>query len=290
MKRLLIATLMALCGLTLGAASVGETCVKDSLKYKGEMHEYWVYVPEKISQDAPLLLTLHGYGGNAERSDARLTRIAEEHGFVLCFPQGLKDGRGKRCWNVGYPFQEGLKRDDVGFIEKLVRHLQKQYGLKAENAFLSGMSNGGEMCYLMAQRRPELFAGIMSIAGLTLCSMGADYRKAVPFMEVHGTSDKVSRWEGDPIDQYHWGAYMGVPAAVSCVVAGNKCISYEKTELPLMKRPVVLHRYHDGAPARKGGPSSEVWFYEVVGGKHDWALDSMDTLGEMWRFMEHFMR
>ena len=278
--------------LTLAAQHRVETeCTKQSFNHKGIEREYWVFVPEHISDDGALLVCLHGHGGRARHENGHLLDLAREHGFVVCYPQGLKDGKDKTSWNVGYPFQKDMKINDVDFLEKLVRHIQRSYGLQKDNAFLTGMSNGGEMCYLMALKRPQLFAGIMSIAGLTLVDMQPlNYKRPVPFMEVHGTKDRVSLWEGDPTNQYGWGAYLGVPAAVSYVVAGDKCISYSREELPLTgKNQVVLHRYFDGAPVRKGGHKAEVWFYEVQGGGHNWADKSMDTYGEMWRFMDHFM-
>ena len=291
MRKLLCFLFGLAASLSLTAANVGECCVKDSLRYKGATRVFWVYTPKSLSADAPLLICLHGYGGRADRYGTQLVSLAKEKGFVLCYPQGLQDGRGKPCWNVGYPFQEGLKTDDVGYMERLVRYLVKTYRLNPANAFLTGMSNGGEMCYLVARKKPRLFAGIMSIAGLTLPGMTPlRYDKGVPFMEVHGTADKTSKWEGDPENKDGWGAYLSVPAAVSYVVAANGCQSYEKEELPLIRNSVILHKYLGGVPARGDGPACEVWFYEVTGGGHNWSDKDMDTYNEIWKFMDHFMR
>ena len=291
MKRLLCLLLLLSCGTLLAGRNVSDCCVRDSLRYKGADRIHWVYVPDSLSADAPLLICLHGYGGRADRYGAQLVDLAEEKGFAVCFPQGLKDGRGKPCWNVGYPFQEGLRTDDVGYLEKLVWTLVQRYRLNPANAFLTGMSNGGEMCYLVARKKPKLFAGIMSIAGLTLPDMTPlHYSNPVPFMEVHGTADKTSKWTGDPLNEDGWGAYLSVPAAVSYVVAANRCRSYSKEELPLLRNPVTLHKYLGGAPARGDGPACEVWFYEVADGGHNWSDKDMDTYHEMWKFMDHFMR
>ena len=125
--------------------------------------------------------------------------VADRNGFAVCYPQGLKDPKGNSSWNVGYPSQEGMKTDDVDFIVKLSRHISREFGLSRENIFLTGMSNGGEMCYLTAQKKPKAFKAIASIAGLTLTDMmPLRYRRPVPFMEVHGTEDRTSEWTGDP--------------------------------------------------------------------------------------------
>lgn len=287
----LLSTLL-LAAISLSAQGISERCTLDSLRFQGADRIFWIHAPERLSADRPLLICLHGYGGRATGGKTQLVDLAEEKGFVVCFPQGLKDPKGKPSWNVGYPSQAGWKVDDVAFVEKLVRHLQKQYGLDPRNTFLTGMSNGGEMCYLLARRKPDLFAGLISMAGLTLeCMTPLNYGRPVPFMEVHGTADKTSYWTGDHPNRYGWGAYLSVPAAISYVVAANGCTSYAKTDLSQEgKKTITLHQYTDGTPARRGkGHPCEVWLYEVAGGGHNWADKEMDTYGEIWRFMDHFM-
>ncbi len=64
-----ITTILATLLLALNAYSQGiqDYCRLDSLKYKGDMRHYWIHVPEKLSSAAPLLICLHGYGGDAAR-------------------------------------------------------------------------------------------------------------------------------------------------------------------------------------------------------------------------------
>ena len=69
-----------------------------------------------------------------------------------------------------------------------------------------------------------------------------------------------------------------------------KC-THEVTEtLPKKRNEVVLHRYCGGDPAWKGGPETEVWLYEVIGGKHSWAEADMDTCEEIWRFFSKYLK
>ena len=39
-----------------------------------------------------------------------------------------------------------------------------------------------------------------------------------------------------------------------------------------------------------GGPSCEVRLYEVVDGKHSWAMNDLDTCREIWRFFREYLR
>jgi polyhydroxybutyrate depolymerase len=250
---------------------------------------YYLWLPERTAF-APLVVLLHGYGGSAEGYMPAVVNAALRHGFALCAPQGLKDPKGKPSWNVGYPMQEGWEVDDVDFIMQLCRHLQERYGLSTCNIFLTGMSNGGEMCYLFAWQHPEFFTAIASMAGLTMewLLRESDFGGAVPFMEVHGTADKTSLWDGDPENRGGWGAYISVPVAVSHIAAKNRCTSLAHTELPLLhpekpSRLVTLHHYSGGT----GG--AEVLFYEVAGGGHSWALDDIDTPEIIMNFFESWI-
>lgn len=74
-----------------------ETCTVDGLE-----RTYRLYLPEGVPDNAPLVFVLHGYGGNFNLDRYGMNEAADRHGFAVCYPQGVKDGRGKTCWNVGY--------------------------------------------------------------------------------------------------------------------------------------------------------------------------------------------
>ncbi len=291
MKTILRAALTLVCASFFWMASAQEA-KEFHYRHQGMDRTYWLYLPDDLPEDAPLVILLHGYKASAKGYRPEMMTVAKENGFALCYPQGAVDGRGKTCWNVGYPFQKDLKTDDVDFICSLARHLQKTHGLSRKNTFLTGMSNGGEMCYLMAYLKPDVFAAFAPIAGLSMEWSYRKYeaRKAVPLMEVHGTLDKTSLWEGDPFNEGGWGAYIAVPQAVAYWSAKARCSYEERTELPLIRNKVILHRYKGGEPAWEGGPAVEVRLYEVIGGKHTWALNDMDTCREIWDFFSIYLR
>lgn len=270
--------------------AVQQRCSYHTMKHGGVEREFYLYKPAGLADNAPFVICLHGYTGSAIKGKAGLMNVADRHGFAVCYPQGLADPKGKSSWNVGYPSQEGMKTDDVDFIVKLSKHLRKEYGLG--DAFLTGMSNGGEMCYLTAQKKPKAFKAIASIAGLTLTNMmPLRYRKPVPFMEVHGTEDRTSEWTGDPENKGGWGAYLAVPVSISYIVAANGCISETTTRLPLRegRNQVILHHFQGGKPAWKDGPAADVLLYEVIGGNHSWSDNDMDTCEAVWDFFSKYL-
>lgn len=299
------------CCQSTGYQSPWERCEKVSFKDQGIVRDAFLYRPARHAGTAasvfsdsagsgdeasgqtdgmPLVVVLHGYGGKALGDGLRFIELADLHGFAVCWPQGAEDGTGHSCWNVGYPFQAGYRIDDTAYLRRLVRHLQKNFGVSRRNVFLTGMSNGGEMCYKMAAEHPETFSSIASIAGLTLTSMSTDYRRPVPFMEVHGTADKTSAWDGDPQNKGGWGAYLSVPSAVSHIVSANRCVALSTTEIPAEHKRVILHHFTEGIPSRKGGPSSEVLLYEVQGGDHSWSERYIPTCDLIWEFFSRYVR
>ena len=257
-----------------------------TMKDAGSEREYYLYVPDSLGTHRSLVFMLHGYGGKADGYFPAMIDAARKYGFILCYPQGLKDpGKGKTGWNVGYPSQEGWKQDDIAFILHLQDKLIKEYGIK--NSFFSGMSNGGEMCYIMAYKHPERFNAICSLAGLTMQWLYTDVKPVgpVPFMEVHGTADKTSSWYGDPENKGGWGKYVAVPMAVGRISSVNNCTHEVCDTLPLYtpeSHTVVRHIYK--------GEGSEVRLYEVIGGKHSTGNKDLNVPEEMWSFFKQYIR
>ena len=273
--------------------SVKERCERYTMKNQGLEREYYLYRPEGLKAGAPLVIVLHGYGGSALKGKKAMMDIADRNGFAVCYPQGIKDPKGKPGWNVRYPSQEGMKTDDVKFLIALSKELQKKFDLSPKNTFLTGMSNGGDIIYLIAMRAPKAFKAMASIAGLQFNWMETEYsyKHPLPFMEVHGTQDHTSEWLGDPENKGGWGAYIPVPAAVSRIIAVNGCTEEYVTELPRRegRNQVTLYQFKAGRPAVKGGRPTEVWLYKVEGGNHSWSDKDMDTCSEIWRFFSQWI-
>ena len=282
-------SILAAVGLCVQGAAQ-EVPALDSLLYEGSVRYHYLFIPPSLLPERPLVVMLHGYGGKAEGYRPEMLTAAREEGFAGCIPQGLKAPNGKTGWYVGYPAQEGMRTDDDAFVCHLAREVARKHGLRT--LFLTGMSNGGEMCYLIGRKEPRTFRAIASVAGLTMkwVADSVAFHGPVPFMEIHGTADKTSRWEGDLEGQGGWGAYLPVEDAVAAWVKENGCTPCAPEPLPLLhedSHPVVLHRWEGGTPAN--GLATEVLLYEVQGGKHSWALKDMDTCRVILQFFRRWL-
>lgn len=283
MKKSLAIIILAL---SVALASAQETkFVYGTMKFQGETREYYVYLPKKLDESRPLMIMLHGHGEKMDGSPSIFSDAADRYGFVLCTPQGLRETAGPKAlsWNVGYTWHEGWKVDDCAFVMALAKKLQKEYSLHPSNLIISGMSNGGEMCYYLAHRYPGKIAAIVSLAGLQMEWMYRKFKndKSVAFCEIHGTDDKVSSWDGDPSNRDGWGKYTSVPVAVGHRVSVNRCTHEICDTLPLYNSDshiVIRHSYEGGTDGK------DVLLYEVVGGGHEKGEKDMDLFAEIWRF------
>lgn len=282
LRRALLVLLACWCALVCMAGRF----VEDSVKVDGHMRRLVMYLPDGVREGAPVVFVLHGYGAGIWRENP-LVATADRHGFAVCIPEGLRDPQGERSWNVGYPFQAGWQVDDVKALCRMARYVQKRYHLSRENTFLTGMSNGGEMCYLMAYSKQKTFKAVAPIAGLTMAWMyeRMDALQPIPLMEIHGTEDRVSEWTGDMENKGGWGAYLPVPVAIGYWVAKNRCTSEQVERIQGQEgHPIIKHRYSGSTTG------CEVWLYEVVGGVHSWFTSDMDTGEEIWQFFARYIK
>jgi polyhydroxybutyrate depolymerase len=244
-----------------------------AFEYGGTTRQYLLHVPAGLLAGAPLVVMLHGYSGDADslRDDAQMNAIADRHGFAVVYPRGSRDHLGARFWHVGYAFHQDVETvDDVAMLAALVTWLQATYGVDPARTYVAGMSNGADMSYLLACRRPDLFAAAAPVAGTLMvvnrdaCATGAP----VPILAFNGTADDITRYDGDLADRDGWGAYLGVDAVIELWRRRNGCTLTTTDELVAPDRAdarrVTWHRHQ----ACAGG--GDVWLYQIHGGGHDW--------------------
>lgn len=272
---------------SLSAYSQSRIC--DSVNLKDGTRHFVMYLPASIKRNAPLLFVTHGYGSRPKWPKS-LSKAADKYGFAICAPQGYKAPNGRAGWNVGYPVQKGWKQNDAKSLCKLAHIVQRRYHLSRKNTFFTGMSNGGDISYLLAYTNQKTFRAFFSVAGLTLSWIPdmLKMKRPVPFAEVHGTADHTSEWAGDPHNKGGWGAYLSVEDAINRIVKVNRCSSKDSIEMSSLLggkgHKIIKYRYHGG---RQG---TEVWLYRVIGAPHCWHDKDLDIGEEEWKFFSKYLR
>ena len=272
----------------------------------GLEREYMLYIPQSAEKNSPLVFMLHGLGSTHTiiMNYSQMNQVADKHGFVVCYPQGIRGAentrhtkKGTPFWNVGYETHKNETVDDVSFIKSLAIYLQQEYNLDPEKTFCAGMSNGGDMSYLLGCEAPDIFKAIAPITG---CMMGWIYESCnkndpIPVFQVHGTADKTTYYDGDVDNRDKWGAYMGVETTINFWVDRNECKEVNIDTLPDIDRndgSIVITEKYTG-----GRNNNEVWFYKVINGDHEWppgwpvksGNGDLNTSEEIWKFFQHFI-
>ena len=262
----------------------------------GQERQYYLYLPDGISDDAPLVFVLHGYSGDALgiMNYSGMNQVADDNGFAVCYPQGLSDDWDYNFWNVGYDWHEYETVDDVEFLTELAEYLRGEYDLSRDHVFSTGMSNGGDMSYLLACEASEIFRAIAPVAGcmMTWIYDSCDPIDPIPVFEIHGTDDDVTWWEGaDEIFNDGWGPWESVDTTFNFWIQLNGCTDFTMDTLPDINTSdgsyIISHKNTNGVN------NNEVWLYEVVNGGHDWpgAYGNMDinSSEEIWNFFTNFI-
>ena len=249
----------------------GSTLEEKTLSHQELDREYLLYTPTAVRSDAPLVVVMHGYTGNMYdiASYVGMNELADENGFLVAYPQGTEDSDGNNFFNVGYDFHSSSNVDDVGFVRAMVEEIDSQYELNKEAIFATGMSNGGDMSFLLACQASDLFRAVAPVAGsmMTNTLNQCEPEIALPVLEIHGDGDRVTRLGGDKENEDGWGAYWDLESTMAFWAKKNG----------LSERKEVLSEYPngDGKLVRSitwyaDEQSREVRFLVIEGGGHDW--------------------
>ena len=262
-----------------------------NFQHDGLTRQYRIYTPADLPESAPLVLVLHGYGGgnNDMLNNYGWRDMADEGGFVAVFPNGTRDQSNDRFWDIGYAFHSQLPDvDDDGFLSSLAVHLQETLGLDPERTFVTGFSNGAEMCFQLACRESATFKGFAPIIGMMLDSLflSCDPEFDRPILTMNGTNDNVTYFNGDMNNSGGWGAYRPILEMVAFWADELETPSLERYFLddtnPNDGSTVWLDVYTSREHNR------ELWYYQVNGGGHDWPGQwgnmDIDATREVWNF------
>ena len=270
------------------------------IEHGGLERSFLIYVPTNIKENAPLVVAIHGYTSSAKTlmGYSGINQVADKEGFLVAYPQGTKDSRDNNFFNVGYEFHSDSKVNDVNFIREIVLNLTKDYKLNSKRVFATGMSNGGDMSYLLACTSSDLFTAVAPVAGVMMKDTleNCNPVKKIPIFEIHGTKDSISKFEGDMNNEDKWGAYYDLPSTIEFWV--NKHALNEKETIQLENKntedgtTITFERYWSDESQR------EFWFYIINDGNHTWpgmtglfsrtANQDINSAEEIWKFFSKF--
>jgi phospholipase/carboxylesterase len=123
----------------------------------GEVRDGLLYVPRDYTpaRPAPLILALHGAGGNAQHGVSYFMPVADAAGLILLAP----DSRG-RTWDIIL----GEFGPDVVFIDQTLDHVFARYAVDPEQVVISGFSDGASYALSLGLMNGDLFPEIIAFS------------------------------------------------------------------------------------------------------------------------------
>lgn len=260
-----------------------------------------VHLPSnyEASNSLPLLIALHGRLGTGKKmiKQTGFNGIADREGFIVVYPEGFKRG-----WADGRGITHADKRgiNDVAFIDRLVKVLQKKFPIDPTRIYIAGHSNGGFMAQRLAVKSSHKFAAIAVVAASLSEWLASRFTpsRPTPILFINGTADPVTPYLGG---RPPGGArVLSVEDTVKIWVHFNGC--KEATEVQ------KINGLNNGTlvSVLTYGPCenySQVKLYRIEGGGHVWPGESEDLSSsgvgkfgrelnaseEIWEFFESTM-
>lgn len=215
----------------------------------------------------PLVLDLHGSGGNAagQASTSGLETLSVRERFIVA----TLEAEGGR-WNV--PVQDD-RPDEVAYVRDVIAHVAARVCADETRVYATGFSGGGRMASLLGCRLGSRIAAIAPVSGLRF--PGPCDGRPVPVLTFHGLADEQNPYDGRAAGRgAEW--LESVPEALAGWARHNGCKGDVMLDDP--PGPLSTMRYNG---CRDG---TEVRLIRIDGLGHTWPKREVDTTGVMWEF------
>lgn len=217
----------------------------------------------------PLVLDLHGSGGNAagQARTSGFETVAATESFLVA----SLEAEGGR-WNV--PVQPA-RVDDVAYVSDVIDHVAARACTDQSRVYATGFSGGGRMSSLLGCRLAERLAAIAPVAALRFPAPCAG--RPLPVLTFHGLADQQNPYEGHAAGRgAEW--EESVPDALAGWSRRNGCRGSVIVEDP--PGPLSTMRY-EGCAA-----GTDVRLIRIDGLGHRWTREEIDTTTVMWQFFK----
>jgi poly(hydroxyalkanoate) depolymerase family esterase len=159
---------------------------------------YFVYTPEnyQIGTAVPLIVLLHGCTQTAVdlAASTQMNSLADQHQFIVVYPQQLKANNRYICWNWYEPANQSRGSGEPAMIAGIVQTMKQnstRWTIDEHRVYVAGISAGGAISVILGATYPDIFAAIGVHSGL-------EYRAAITLKSVLRVSQ---RGGPDPVQQ-----------------------------------------------------------------------------------------
>jgi len=274
--------------------------VKRTASWRGIKRYYAVYTPKKMAPTPAMVLFLHSTSQNSATNPPYYEmvpweQLSEKYGFVMVWPISSYNPTFKQWyWDV-YETDTtfNVNPDDSGYLRWLITTLQAQYGVSANNTFVTGMSSGAFMAHRAATDMSDLIAAIAPASGMIdVHPIGQHFLPPQPVQpvsvfELHGDEDTVVPYCGG--SGWFWGglhdSLPSIDDTVNFWISANTCTNRSTTQdLCTNGEPT---KGVNGLDATGCNDGVEVLFVREVGMGHTWPKG---TEAKVWAFFQQHQR
>lgn len=281
-----------------GGGAQTEGVVQVPLPFSGLDRHYQLLDAHRGPAPAPLIILLHGGGGNGGTMIARWATQARLAGLIVAAPDGIGRRDKMGTWNAGGCCGEAAARgvDDIGFVRAVIDDVAKRTAIDPTRLYVAGFSNGGMLTHRVAAALGNRIAAAAVVSGALF---GNEARPAapVPMLVIHGEKDDVVAFKGGTsptsfVARAQTLPFLPVRQSVDYWRQADGCAA-----APVVTRQpnIVIER---STSCRQG---SDVVFYDLPRGGHEWSGpskpggagtrgDAVDTTDVIWRFFERHHR
>jgi polyhydroxybutyrate depolymerase len=241
----------------------------------------------------PVIFNLHGMWDNAtwQMGYTLMNDVADTAGFIAVYPNAIYPGFNTGVIDPDFTLPDV---DDVGFISAIIDTLVARYDIDMNRVYVCGFSNGAHMTFKLVCQLRHRFAAGASVAGALLncrtdnCPVGA-----IPILICNGTRDKTIPYDGG-ID-----GTFSVEETLNFWLNRNNC-SLQADTLSLPQLDSTDARRVDKISYTNCSDETEVIFYKVIGGGHNWpsgvfsgiwagyTTKDINASVEIWNFFKNF--
>ena len=260
-----------------------------TLKHDGYTRKFIVHLPKdhKIMHKMPLLVAMHGGAGTARGmiglTKGRFNELADEHGFIVVYPQGLE-----KSWNDGrddpisYAHENNI--DDIGFLSRVIQRVIQDYDADPEQVLVTGISNGGFMSIRVSRELPDKVKAVAPVCAQIPVVTKEHHINAPPIniLVINGTDDPLVPFRGGEVTVLgrKRGKIISTDETVGVFNVRNRC-----SDIPDVVELKDIDE-HDGTRVireeyKNDETGHKVVLLKIVGGGHTWP-GGWQYLNEKW--------
>lgn len=160
------------------------------------------YKPGSLSEKAPVIVMLHGYGSDENDLFSFASELPSEYAIIsLKAPYQLQP-YGNAWYEIHFDAPQGKWNDDVQAIEsrdlinKVLSEIAEAYPVDAENLTLLGFSQGTILSFAVALSYPEKVKNVIGLSGYVHTNILKEGYESNDFSDLrayssHGSADQI---------------------------------------------------------------------------------------------------